>query len=188
MRLLLLGPQGCGKTTQAKLLSQRLNICAICAGEMLRQIAQEDNGRGRSVTYSLKHGQMVDSRIATDAVKEKIAQPECQNGFVIDGPPRKLADMEFFNPDFDVVVYLSLSDDLGVERLLKRGRGDDTPELIKARLLLFHQETGPVIDHYKQMGILFTVDAAESIDKVTEEIIQKLEVFLKNDCQTRNRG
>lgn len=174
MRLLLLGPQGSGKTTQAKLLAQRLNVCAILAGEMMRDIAQEDSVRGQSVRESLKHGQMVDSQIVTEAVQTKISQPEAKLGFVIDGPPRKLSDMEFFNPDFDAVIYLSVPDQVVEERLLKRGRSDDTLDLIRTRLAIYHQQTQPILEHFKSLGKLIQVDASHNVDQVTREILEKV--------------
>lgn len=176
MRILITGPQGSGKTTQANAVAEKLGLCFVKTGEILRQLAEVDDLRGRKIKQALLVGDMVDDKIVADVVKNNLAEPICQTGFVADGFPRTLAQLENFDPKYQKVFYLNISDTLAIERLLARGRADDTLPLIKQRLLTYHVLTEPLIDHYRRLGVLVDIDASRSLSEVTDQILQNLKI------------
>lgn len=171
MKLLLIGPQGSGKSTQGKLLEKDLHIPYISTGEIFRNIASTNTKEGRRIRQILDTGELVDDKTAIKLIKQRIQQSDCQNGFILDGYPRtrnqayRVADL-----NFDKAFYLKLPQAVALERLLHRGRKDDTKELIKRRLNLYYQQTQPLLDYYKNKGILLEIDATGSIKAVQDEI------------------
>lgn len=176
MRILITGPQGSGKSTQAQLLASKLSLCFISAGDLVRKAALEKSAEGKLIKGSLSQGLLVDDKIVASLVKKEIAKEECCHGFVLDGYPRNLGQLNFFDPKFDKVIYLDVEDKEVEERLLRRGREDDTPEIIRQRLGLYHQLTEPVLDYYQKMGKLIKIDGSKSIEEVEAEIEEKLRV------------
>lgn len=174
MTILVTGPQGSGKTTQAKLLAEYLKVPFIGMGEVLRQRMERNDEIGRKIKEVMEKGELVDDQIVADFTKEKVMSPACQNGFVMDGYPRSIHQAGLFNPNFNKVFYLDIPEIQVLERLLKRGRADDKPDLIKERLQIYHQETEPLLDLYKNQGILKIVDGLKSIDEVQREIRKSL--------------
>ena len=174
MKILITGPQGSGKTTQSQMVAQRLSLCLIDSGDLVRDKSQEDSEVGRNLKDSLAKGLLSNDAVVADLVKKKISEESCQDRLVMDGYPRELHQLDFFDPKFDKAFYLELSDAEALERLLKRGRADDTPELIRTRLAIYHKRTEPVLDYYRKQGILTTVDGSQSIKAITEAIIKSL--------------
>jgi adenylate kinase len=174
MRVLITGPQGSGKTTQAKLVAEYLKIPLIDGGEMLRLLASEDSIEGKRVQEALDKGEIAPNDIVAEVIKKRLAELDCQNGFVMDGYPRTLSQKELFDPQFDRVFYLKMSDDLVKERMQKRGRVDDTPELITERLMLYHQLTEPVLSFYESQGILVRINGEDTIERIQQEIKENL--------------
>ncbi len=170
MKLLLIGPQGSGKSTQAKQLSHLINIPAVSTGEIFRKMTEQDSDEGRRIKDILAKGELVDDQTTAQIVETMLKDPEYQNGFVLDGYPRTLKQRELYDPQFDKVIYLKLSDQEIMDRLLKRGREDDTQELIKTRLDLYKEQTQPLLDYYKNLGILIEIDGSNSVDEVWAEI------------------
>lgn len=170
LRISITGPQGSGKTTQAKFLARFLKVPVIMTGDAMREIAKMDSFEGRSAKKSLAHGQLVADEIVAGYVKKKIQGKTYQMGFVMDGYPRALSQLSFFDPHFDQVFYLGISDDIAMQRLLKRGREDDIVPLIKERLKLYHRLTKPLLRLYDKKGILSRVDGTGSIKKVQARI------------------
>lgn len=168
MRVLITGPQGSGKTTQAKLLAEFLDVGMISMGEMMRKRSEIDDELGRKIRQDLAEGKLVDDEVIAKAAKEEVEKS--RNNFVMDGYPRSLHQMELYDPNFDKVVYLEIPDEEIQERLLKRARADDTPELIKERLNIYHNMTKPLLDHYKNQGILKILNGVGSIDEIQGEI------------------
>lgn len=169
-KILLIGPQGSGKSTQAKLLSEFRSVPVISTGEIFRKLAEEDSSEGRRIKEILDEGRLVDDGVTAEIVKSRLEKPDCQGGFVLDGYPRSFEQIRLFDPKFDKVFYLKLSDESIMERLLKRGRVDDTPEAIKTRLNFYREQTQPLLDHYENVGILVEIDGEKSIDEVQSEI------------------
>lgn len=170
MKILLIGPQGSGKSTQAELLAEYLGIPRISTGDIFRQLKQENTEEGRRIRQILDTGKLVDDITTAEMVKKKVSEENFKNGFVMDGYPRTLEQLKMFDPRFDKVIYLKVTDEIVLERLTDRGREDDTEELVKTRLDLYHQHTQPILDFYKQAGILLEINGKGKIEEIQDEI------------------
>lgn len=174
MKVLLIGPQGSGKSTQGKLLAEYLNVPFISTGDIFRDLAKEDNSEGNRIKLILESGQLVDDKTAVELVKTRLASPDCQSGSILDGFPRTLNQAESLNIDFDKVIYLKIPQEEVLERLLKRGRVDDTKDSINQRLNLYYQQTEALLNYYKNKGILIEVSAVGDIQTIQDEIKKSL--------------
>lgn len=170
MKILLIGPQGSGKSTQATLLAEFLGFPKITVGDLFRQIVSSNSEDGKRIKQILDSGQLVDDQTTAQLVEKRVSEEDTKNGFVLDGYPRTIEQVNIFEPDFDKVIYLNVPREEVIQRLLQRGRADDTEELINKRLDLYYQQTQPLLDHYKQQGILVEVDGLGSIEKIQDEI------------------
>ena len=180
--LIILGPQGSGKTTQAELLGKRFGFALLGAGDALREIAQEDTELGRKVRQTVNvEGRLVEPELVSTVIKEKIAAVPKDQGLIIDGYPRSLAQYELFRKfwpetgrgDYQV-VFIELSDEEAVKRLTKRGRPDDMPDAIRTRLQSFRNETVPMVSAMEADGKVFHIDGAQPIDEVRRQIVATL--------------
>lgn len=171
MNIVFLGPQGSGKSTQAKLLSEHLGIPLVSTGDLMRAKAQENTPLGRRVRDTINQGHLVDDETLLTVLKEEFAKARYE-GMVLDGVPRSEEQAEALAGliDIDKVFNLVVSEEEGVKRLLKRGRHDDTPEVIKRRLEQYHAKTKPILDYYRQKGVLEDVDGERSIGKIHEDV------------------
>lgn len=167
MKILLIGPQGSGKSTQAKLLADYLKIPFISTGEIFRRMAL--------VKKILSEGKLVDDQTTCKIVKDRLKQPDCKRGFVLDGYPRTLEQGKIFDPGFDKVFYLDVPEEVVIERLTKRGRSDDTPESIKMRLDLYYKQTEPLLEFYRNLGILSEIDGLGTTLQVQQRIREELD-------------
>ena len=172
-KILLAGPQGSGKTTQAKFIAQKYGLHFISAGKLLRELAQSGSEEGERIRQQMEEGEFVDDKVAARLVKEEI-EKDSQNGFVLDGFPRRFSQLEYFNPAFDQVIYLDVPDGEVVDRMLGRGRADDTPEAIGERLRLYHSNTEPVLDYYDRQGKLIKVNASQAPGATAEQSIRQI--------------
>lgn len=170
MKILLIGPQGSGKSTQAEVLAKKLGLPKITVGDLFRQISTLETEEGERIKQILDSGQLVDDQTTAEMVKKRLTEEDMKKGFVMDGYPRTMEQLSLFNPNFDKVIYLDVPKDVVVERLMQRGRTDDTLELINKRLDLYYQQTQPLLDFFKNKGILIEVDGTGSIERVEEEI------------------
>jgi adenylate kinase len=181
LNILLLGPQGSGKGTQAKLISAHYGIPHIATGEMLREAIGNGTELGREVEPILERGELVPDDLMISLIRERLAREDTLEGFVLDGFPRTMAQAEALDAmlreigrELSIVFELQLSDDESVARLLRRsqleGRADDTPDAVRRRLELYHQETEPVVEHYRATGNLVGIHADRSIPDVFKEI------------------
>lgn len=177
MKIVITGPQGSGKTTQAEILAKKLGLCFIGTGDLLRDLAEKKSQLGEKIEETLNSGELADDRIVTGLVRGKIESSICSKGFVTDGYPRTFSQHQLYDPGFDKVFYLKISDGEAERRLLKRGREDDTSALIKERLSWYHEQTQPLLDYYQKQGKLVTINGESSIEKVSQEIMDRLGDF-----------
>jgi len=183
MNLIILGPPGSGKGTQAKLLSQKLGFTHISTGALLRQRAQSDSPKGNILKALLKKGTL----FPFETIRE-VMEPAIKNttkGFILDGTPRNLAQAEHFDSflkeqekEINQVIYLKVSEKESLKRLLKRAqiknRTDDNEETIKRRLEIYHQDTEPVINYFQKQNKLITIDGMPDIETIHQDILEKL--------------
>lgn len=186
MRILLLGPQGSGKGTQAQRVSRTYGIPHIATGDMLRAAMAAGTELGRRVKPIYDAGELVPDELMIELIRERLSQPDVEDGFVLDGFPRTLEQaealddmlLEIVSP-LDVVFDLQIDEPTTVQRLLGRareeGRSDDTPEAIAKRLQLFREATLPVIEHYRAHGKVVGVHAGGTVNEVFNEIQETLE-------------
>ena len=188
MNLLVLGPQGSGKGTQAARLSETHGIPHVSTGEMFRDAIAAGNELGRRVEPILAAGKLVPDDLTVALIRERLAEPDAERGFVLDGFPRNLAQADALDAmladvgrDLDAVLFFDLADGVAVERLVGRakdeGREDDTPEAIARRLEIYHDQTEPVVERYRATGKLVPLHADRSIEQVATEIAEALELL-----------
>ncbi len=170
MRIIFLGPQGSGKSTQAKMLAENLNIPYIEMGQLLRDKMNANDQDAIEIRKDMQTGNLVPNEITVRTLNQRIAEHDCQNGFILDGYPRNEVQIQKLPEGIDKVLYINIPDEEAISRLSKRERTDDTPKLIKTRLDVFHSETEPLLSYFKEKGILAEIDGSGSIDKVQEEI------------------
>lgn len=170
MRILLIGPQGSGKSTQADLLAQHLNLPKISTGDIFRKLRDEDSAEGKRIKQILDSGKLVDDQTTSQIVRYRMSQEDCKDGLVMDGYPRNMEQLGLFDPQFGRVIYLNVPEQEVIKRLIERGRSDDTPESIKIRLELYYRQTQPLLDYYKNQGILTEIDGVSDIDSIQQRI------------------
>jgi adenylate kinase len=186
VNILLLGPQGSGKGTQAKRIAAEYGIPHIATGDMLRAAIAAETPLGLTVKPIYDAGGLVPDEIMIELIRERLDEPDAAEGFVLDGFPRTMRQAEALDAmlreiarELTVVFALQVSDGICLERLLKRaeeeGRPDDTPEAIRTRLDIYHRETEPLIEHYRTHGILVTIHGDGTPNEVFAEIQQALE-------------
>ena len=185
MRLIILGPPGAGKGTQASRIAERLGIPAISTGDIFRANIKNETPLGLQVKEILASGGYVSDDVTNAIVDDRLAQDDCARGFLLDGYPRTLAQVEALDTmlgaheaALDSVLELTVDDDAVVARLLKRaaleGRADDTEDVIRERMAIYHRETKPLSDTYRERGLLVEVDGLGEVDEVTGRILAAL--------------
>mgnify|MGYP001564362084 CR=1 FL=1 len=170
MKILMIGPQGSGKSTQAKLLAQFLQVPKISTGDIFRKLSKENGEEARSVKDILGQGKLVDDETTAEIVKKRLQQSDTQNGFIFDGYPRNINQVKLFDPGFDKVIYLKTPKEELIRRLVSRSRADDTFEAINTRLDLYFTQTEPLLDYYRQKSSLVEVDGMGDINQIQDEI------------------
>lgn len=175
MNFLVMGPVGSGKSTQAELLAEKLGVPLLNVGDLLYFKSKENTPLGKSIKAKMEAGEIVDDKITHQIVEEHLQGKSHRKGFVLDGYPRTLKQAEMLEVPLDKVFYLIVSDKENARRLLSRGRKDDTPELIIKRLAIYHQETEPILDFFRQKGILEEFDGERPIEEIHQEIMGRLE-------------
>lgn len=177
MKVVLIGIQGAGKSTQGNLLSEKLKVPYLSTGHIFRELAKEKTKIGRYIKEVMNAGFLIPDKKTVAIVNEYLKRPEYKNGYIIDGFPRTTVQAEFFKDGADKVIYLKVSDEEALKRISFRngeGREDETPPAIKKRIELFHTLTKPVLDFYRKKGILIEIDGERSIDEIHKDIMAKL--------------
>jgi adenylate kinase len=186
LNLLLFGPQGSGKGTQAKRIAAEYGIPHVSTGDMFRAAIARGTPFGKKVEPILASGELVPDDITVGLVRERLSESDAAPGFVLDGFPRNLAQAEALEDllaelgrPLTAALELLVPDEVCVERMLKRaaeeGRADDTPEGIARRLEIYHRETAPLSEHYRATGGLVGIDGSGTVDEVWVEITKALE-------------
>lgn len=216
MRLILLGPPGVGKGTQAQLISKKYSIQQISTGDMFRAAVKEQTPLGKLADKAIKSGRLVDDSITLGLVKERLQQPDCKNGFLLDGIPRTITQAEGLekllkgiNQKIDAVINIAVKEETIIKRLSSRRtcskcgavyniihnppkkkaicdtcnsaliqRADDKPQTIHKRMETYRKQTEPLIAFYKRKKLLLEVDGEQKIEKVFDEIVKVVEMFI----------
>lgn len=206
MRIILLGPPGAGKGTQAEIITKEYNIPQISTGDILRENVKNNTELGQQAKMYMDKGELVPDEVVIGLIKDRLQKEDCSKGYILDGFPRTIQQADALTqaiaPDnIDGVIYIEVNDEVVIQRLSLRRvskstgaiyhlknnpppeeeevyqRDDDKPETIKNRLDVYAKQTGPLINYYREKGVLFTVDGSKEIDqsqidtrKVLEEI------------------
>ncbi|GAC47317.1 adenylate kinase [Gordonia aichiensis] len=181
MRLVFLGPPGAGKGTQAELLSETLGIPHISTGDLFRANISQGTAIGIEAKKYLDAGDLVPPEITVDMVRARLNEPDASKGFILDGFPRSIEQAEALNSiladldtRLDAVVSFVVDPDVVVERMLARGRADDTEDVIRNRMAVYEKETAPLLEYYGDQ--VKTVDAVGEVDEVHQRVLTALGV------------
>ncbi|HEX5017057.1 MAG TPA: adenylate kinase [Actinomycetes bacterium] len=183
MRLVLLGPPGAGKGTQAAVIAEKLGIPHIATGDIFRANVGQGTPLGQEAKSYMDAGELVPDHVTNAMVADRLAQSDAQSGFLLDGYPRNLGQADVLSEllaekgaPLDVVVELVVDTEHVVQRLLARGEGrtDDTEDVIRHRLEVYREETAPLVDYYRERQLLRTVDGVGSVEDVTSRILAVL--------------
>lgn len=184
-RLLIVGPQGSGKGTQGVRIGKVLDIPVVSTGDVFRANVKAGTPLGQQVKAIIEAGDLVPDSLTSEIVRDRLAQDDASRGFLLDGYPRNLgqvADLDGFltgrGEPLDAVIELAVPRDESIARLSQRaieqGRTDDTEEVIANRLAIYERETAPILDVYRERGIVDTIDGVGSLDEIAERIFAAL--------------
>jgi len=178
-RLLFLGPPGAGKGTQAQRLASEADLLHLSTGDLLRAEVLAGTELGQQAEAIMARGELVSDELVLAIVRHRLEGHS--QGWLLDGFPRNLGQATALdalllqlNQAIELVILMALPDETLVQRMLSRGRADDTEAVIRNRLEIYRQQTAPLIDHYQRLGLLISVDAAGTVDDVAAEIRRQL--------------
>ncbi|MCB9801224.1 MAG: nucleoside monophosphate kinase [Pseudomonadales bacterium] len=177
MRIVLIGIQGAGKSTQGNFLSEKYNIPYLSSGHIFRSMAKEKSTLGRWLKETINSGALVPDEKTLEIILTYLERPEYENGYILDGFPRTVVQAEAFNGGVDKVVFLDVSDKEALWRIAGRvsDRDDETVHAIRKRIELFHELTEPVVHFYDKQHKLVRVDGEQDIDTVFKNIVKGIE-------------
>jgi len=188
LRIILFGPPGCGKGTQAVLISEALSIPHLSTGDMLRNAVSSKSEIGLKAKDIMEKGGLVSDEVVLSIVQERVANSDSKKGFILDGFPRTVNQAErldlILNEEqkIDCVLRIKVDEDEIIKRLIDRGRNDDKPDIIKNRFKSYNAETQPLIPFYETREILFNIDGMQEVEKVSAEIKKVLSEFWMLTC------
>jgi adenylate kinase len=189
MNLILLGPPGCGKGTQAQILQDRFGAVQLSTGDMLRAAVKAGTEHGKRAEKIMNTGKLVPDDLIVSMIAERIDEPDCANGFILDGFPRTVAQAEALDVmlekkglKLDHVIELAVDEEALFARIEGRAaesagaaRADDNPETLKKRLAVYRKQTAPILPYYRKSGRLKSVDGMQSIEQVTGQLMAILD-------------
>ena len=185
MRLLIMGPPGVGKGTQAKNIKTELNILHLSTGEILRKEISKKTEVGNEAKIYIDKGCLVPDKILLNIMRDRLSKPDCSKGYILDGFPRTIIQasglddiMDSLNETLDIAISLTADKNELVKRLISRGeesgRSDDSETIIRNRQKIYWKQTAPLLDYYQSKGILKNVDGLGSILEITKRILNIL--------------
>ena len=200
MRIVLLGPPGAGKGTQAARLAQRLAIPQLSTGDMLRSAVAAGTATGERAKAAMERGELVPDELVVAIVAERLLRTDAKNGFILDGFPRTVGQaialdevLRVRGLDLDSVLELKVDERVLLDRILNRAkeavrngyvpRSDDTRDALIVRLKEYREQTEPLVDHYREKGILNSIDGLRPIDTVTTSLLEALKTALPYHAQ-----
>ena len=180
MRMMLLGPPGSGKGTQAEYLIDRYRIPHVATGDMLRAAVRDGTELGKQAKATMDRGELVPDDLVIGMLMQRLANEDAEAGFILDGFPRNVAqaralDGQLEDRGLEHVVALEVPEEELTKRMLGRGRSDDTEEAVRNRLTVYREMTVPLFDYYDKAGILRRIDGFQSVDGVVASIVSALE-------------
>jgi adenylate kinase len=177
-RVVLLGPPGAGKGTQAQVLGRHLGVPAISTGDLLRDAVAAESELGRRVRASMGGGKLVADDVMADVVRERLGQADARRGYLLDGYPRTLPQADILEGmlrdvggQLDAVLLFDVPEEVVVRRALLRKRGDDAEAVIRERMREYREKTVPLIGYYRQRGLLREIDGNRPIEEVTAAML-----------------
>jgi len=178
--MMLLGPPGAGKGTQAAFLVDRYRILHLATGDMLRAAVQEGTDLGKEAKAIMDRGELVPDELVIGMLMDRLGQSDAERGFILDGFPRNTAqaralDERLGERGLEHVVAIEVPEEELTARMLGRGRSDDTEETVRNRLQVYREMTLPLFEYYERTGILRRIDGFQSIEQVAESIVVALE-------------
>lgn len=193
MNIILFGPPGAGKGTQAKFLIKKYNIIQISTGDMLREEVKSKTALGIKAKLIMDKGDLISDDIIMSMIENRISMQDCKNGFILDGFPRTLNQAIQLDKILSIkkilinsIVEIEVDEELLFERINKRAsdssvdRNDDNSEILKNRVIIYKKDTLPVLDYYKNLKRLNSINGMQSMDKVFEDILNLLWVIIKS--------
>ena len=190
MNLILFGPPGAGKGTQAEILINKYNIVQISTGDMLREEVTLGTELGKAAKSIMEKGNLVSDEIIISMIEKRIVKPDCQKGFILDGFPRTLQQaidldnlLNKLEINIDIVIEINVDEDILLKRITTRAleskitRDDDNSEILKNRILVYKNDTLPVLRYYKNLNKLHSIDGMQNVEKVSKDI-QKILTWL----------
>lgn len=177
MKIVLIGIQGAGKSTQGNLLSENLGLPYLSTGHIFRQIAKEKTELGRKVKLIMTAGLLQPGDLTVRVVENYLGRPEYRKGYIIDGFPRTLEQVEKFKNGVDKVVHINIPEKEALKRLAGQNDGtrpDDSVEAIRQRIDSFYNFTKPVLNYYRDKGLLIEINGENSIDEIQKDILKSL--------------
>ena len=183
MNLILFGPPGAGKGTQAEILINNYDIVQISTGDMLREEVKLETDLGKAAKLIMEKGDLVSDEIIISMIEKRIMKPDCKNGFILDGFPRTLQQaidldniLKKLDISIDKVIEIDVNEDILLKRIIKRAleskntRDDDNSEILKNRILIYKKDTLPVLEYYKNLNKLYSVDGMQNVEGVSRDI------------------
>ena len=187
MNLILFGPPGAGKGTQANILIDKFKIAQISTGDMLREEVNSNSELGKAAKSIMEKGDLVSDEIIMSMIEKRIAKTDCKNGFILDGIPRTLKQaenldkiMKTLNLKIDKVIEINVDEKLLLKRIKQRAseskniRQDDNSEILKNRIIVYKKDTLPVLNYYRDLNKLHSVNGMKNIEEVSKEILKLL--------------